>query len=442
MKHNILIRFVTALAAMLLLYACTNEELEKEQGHKRLVLNCSFTGFDGSSTRAGEYENGIYDGARMYLDFDGFKTYATYDEDSGEWLLDDCPDDAGGAVTAYFPNMLTYASSPFQGTGSYSNTYDAMTVNVTLKPLTGRIRFRGEPGKAVVVSGLRYYSSFSQSTYQFSTSTSSRSLTIVSDGYTPYVYATFADKTELSITYDGDTYSKTFSSNVLQAGKSGYIDLKSHEIEIIPEFSIEGYGNDETIQPQNHEYVDLGLSVKWATCNVGASSPEDYGDYYAWGETETKSSYNWSTYKWCKGSSYTMTKYCTDSYYGTVDNKTVLDPEDDVAHAKWGGSWRMPTRAELDELREKCTWTWKTQNGKNGYKVTSKSNGNSIFLPAAGYRYDSSLGYAGSDGFYWPSSLHDYIDFGAYVLDFGSSYVDWYGSDRCNGRSVRPVWSE
>ena len=103
-----------------------------------------------------------------------------------------------------------------------------------------------------------------------------------------------------------------------------------------------------------HEYVDLGLSVKWATCNMGASSPEEYGDHYAWGETETESTYDWNTYKWCKGSKNTLTKYCTDSDYGTVDNKTVLDPEDDVAQVKWGGNWRMPTDAEIEELRENC----------------------------------------------------------------------------------------
>ena len=200
----------------------------------------------------------------------------------------------------------------------------------------------------------------------------------------------------------------------------------------------------EKDSPETHEYVDLGLpsGVKWATCNVGASSPEDYGDYYAWGETETKSNYDWSTYKWCKGSDYTMTKYCTNSSYGTVDNKKVLDPEDDVAHVKWGGSWRMPTDAELTELREKCTWTWTTQSGIRGYKVTSKSNGKSIFLPAAGYRVDSLLYSAGSGGYYWSSSLGDYDGNDACGLDFGSSYVVWYYGIRCSGPSVRPVWSE
>ena len=115
-----------------------------------------------------------------------------------------------------------------------------------------------------------------------------------------------------------------------------------------------------------HEYVDLGLpsGLKWATCNVGASSPEDYGDYYAWGETETKSTYNWSTYKWCNGSSSTLTKYCTDSSRGTVDDKTTLDLEDDVAHVKWGGDWRMPTRQNYSELIYNCIWEWTTQGGQ------------------------------------------------------------------------------
>ena len=186
------------------------------------------------------------------------------------------------------------------------------------------------------------------------------------------------------------------------------------------------------------EYVDLGLSVKWATFNVGATKPEDYGDYFAWGETEPKSTYSWSNYKWCRGSETTLTKYCNHSGYGTVDNKTTLELSDDVAAVNWGGKWRMPTDAELTELREQCTWTWTTQSGVNGYKVTG-SNGNSIFLPAAGYRGGSSLGDAGSIGKYWSSSLDtDYPSY-AYYLFFYSSYVGWSSYNRGYGQSVRPV---
>ena len=133
--------------------------------------------------------------------------------------------------------------------------------------------------------------------------------------------------------------------------------------------------------------IDLGLpsGIKWASCNVGATEPWEYGGYYAWGETEEKSNYDTSTYKYCNGSYFSMTKYCTSSSFGTVDNKTTLEPGDDVAHVKWGGSWRMPTKAEQDELRNNCTWTWTTLNGVDGYRVTGP-NGNSIFLPAAGFR--------------------------------------------------------
>ena len=192
----------------------------------------------------------------------------------------------------------------------------------------------------------------------------------------------------------------------------------------------------------NHEYVDLGLSVKWATCNVGATKPEEYGDYFAWGETQPKSTYDWSTYKWCRGSYDTQTKYCTNSSYGTVDNKTTLELSDDAARANWGGSWRMPTDAELTELREQCTWTWTTQNGVYGYKVTSKKSGytnKSIFLPAAGYRDGSSIYYAGSSGYYWSSSLYtDYPDY-AWNVYFRSDYVYRSLSNRHSGFSVRPV---
>ena len=186
------------------------------------------------------------------------------------------------------------------------------------------------------------------------------------------------------------------------------------------------------------EAVDLGLSVKWANMNVGADFPEDYGDYFAWGETTTKETYDWSTYKWDNGSGYKLTKYCTDGYYGIVDNKTVLDKEDDAAAVNWGGAWRMPTKEEQDELCNNCTWTWTIQNGVNGYKVTG-TNGNSIFLPAAGLRSDSSLYYAGSNGGYWSSSLLTDNTGGAYFLFFSSSDVDWYSYYRFSGHSVRPV---
>ena len=177
-----------------------------------------------------------------------------------------------------------------------------------------------------------------------------------------------------------------------------------------------------------HEYVDLGLpsGIKWATCNVGANSPEEYGDGYAWGETEEIE--DWETYKWWNDSDRSITKYCTDSYFGTVDNKTVLDPEDDVAHVKWGGDWRMPTTEEQEELINNCTWERTALKGVNGYKVTGP-NGNSIFLPALDY----------NDIWYWSSSLCTRLNRYAWILYIDGDCYDWREQSRCLGSFVRPV---
>ena len=187
--------------------------------------------------------------------------------------------------------------------------------------------------------------------------------------------------------------------------------------------------------------VDLGLpsGTLWASCNVGASKPEEYGGYFAWGETTPQEDYSWSTYKWCNGSSNSLTKYNTQSRYGTVDNKTELDLEDDAAHANWGGDWRMPSLDQIKELEDNCTWEWTTVNGVKGRKATSKINGNSIFLPTAGWRSGTSLGSAGSCGSCWSRSLSTDYSINAYRLYFDSGDVDWSISNRCRGRSVRPV---
>lgn len=192
--------------------------------------------------------------------------------------------------------------------------------------------------------------------------------------------------------------------------------------------------------------VDLGLSVKWASFNLGASKPEEYGDYYAWGETETKSVFSWSTYKWCNGTGSSLTKYNTNSSYGTVDNKTTLETGsegDDVASKKLGGFWRMPTDQECTELRTNCTWTWTTQNGVYGRLVTSKLNGNSIFIPAAGRWYET-LFSLGSTGIFWSSSLNTtYGPNCAWNVFFNSSDMGRYNNEyRYIGLSVRPVYAE
>ena len=187
--------------------------------------------------------------------------------------------------------------------------------------------------------------------------------------------------------------------------------------------------------------VDMGLSVKWGSFNIGASEPEGYGRYYAWGETKPKSTYDWSTYTLCQGSYSTMTKYCTSSSYGTVDNKTTLENADDVAAQKLGGNWRMPTDAEWTELCKtiNCSWTW--ENSKKGYRVTSKKTGNSIFLPAAGYYNESNHYPVGGSGYYygcyWSSSLYSRNE--SWSVFFNSSDVNGESESRSLGLSVRPV---
>lgn len=193
-----------------------------------------------------------------------------------------------------------------------------------------------------------------------------------------------------------------------------------------------GSGSIDTNIHNGHAYVDLGLSVKWADMNVGADKPEDYGYYYAWGETEPKAVYTWNTYfDSTNGNSSYFKKY--EKY-----KKTILDTEDDVAHVKWSGDWRMPTKAEQDELITLCTWIWRPKNGVNGYAVFGP-NGNSIFLPAAGYRYDDELKYAGSKSQYWSSSLSSSYSRDAYYLGFYSKEVQGCDASRCSGCPVRPV---
>ena len=183
-----------------------------------------------------------------------------------------------------------------------------------------------------------------------------------------------------------------------------------------------------------HERVDLGLSVKWATCNVGASSPSDYGGYFAWGETSTKSSYDWSNCFDCLDS--------TGDSWGTykLGGQTRITPTSghDTARENWGGTWRMPTDAENDELCKKCKWTWTSKNGHNGYTVTGP-NGNSIFLPAAGFRRGASSYGVGEGGVYWSSTLSSSYSDNARYLYFDSSGHNTLNYYRRNGQSVRPV---
>jgi nitrogen regulatory protein PII-like uncharacterized protein len=255
---------------------------------------------------------------------------------------------------------------------------------------------------------------------------------------------TYQDGTNCTLTAmanEGYSFISWTENGIVISTETTYSFTVSHNRNLVANFVVSG--------ATTHEYVDLGLpsGLLWATCNVGADTPEDYGDYFAWGETQPKDTYYWSTYMYANdGTSILdmqLTKYCNKSNYGYngfTDNLTTLLPEDDAATANWGNGWRMPTQAEMQELFDNTTVTWTQQNGVYG-KLFTADNGNSLFLPAAGHRYGSSLDDAGGDGYYWSSSLN--TDYPSYARDFyfRSDSFSMIGSSRYYGQSVRPVHS-
>lgn len=185
---------------------------------------------------------------------------------------------------------------------------------------------------------------------------------------------------------------------------------------------------NEVSEEPIHTWVDLGLSVKWATTNIGANNPEDYGDSFAWGEVTPKTEGSWDTYKWYDQGS--LTKYCAE------DNKTILDLEDDAAYVNWGCDWRMPTLDELYDLLSKCSWSRTTRNGVNGYQVTG-TNGNSIFLPSSG---EYSTSYYTSKCYVSGSEFGDPNYEQAYSLEMSDNWHNWLAKDRYYCTPIRPVY--
>lgn len=225
--------------------------------------------------------------------------------------------------------------------------------------------------------------------------------------------------------------------------------MMTHVTEMENTYS-QNFPDKNGIITHGHEYVDLGIfggyKYYWATCNIGAETPEDYGLYFAWGETKGYGQdvsdghvFDWANYKWCEGTSTTITKYCYDEAHGAVDKKLILYPEDDAAVQNWGGSWRMPTHLEMYNLvYDICTWEWDPERG--GYLGTSKNNGNTIFLPAAGYRTDSFLSRDGLVGYYWTSAVDNNDGNCAWAVNFDWNidlHMDFY--ERSFGRPIRPV---
>ena len=322
-------------------------------------------------------------------------------------------------------SQLTYkveASRPShipQSRGVIGSTIEGQTVDVKVDapvPMFGELQIQSNPSRAEVwIDGERAGNTIFSQTILIG----KHSVELRKDGYDP-----------LTFTVDIQRDQTTQLSKDLKV-KSAPQPTPAKPTPAQPS-SPSGFEN-------GHEWVDLGLSVKWATCNVGASKPTDNGKLFAWGETSSKGEYSWPNYRFrTSGDSWDnvkISKYVTDSKYGPVDNLTSLSYADDIARQNWGGRWRMPSKEELQELLDKCNYSWITLDGVNGYRLVSKTTGQSIFLPAAGY--NNML--AGKELEYWSSTLAS--SHGAYCLTNWTGTFKVYDLFRYFGMSIRPVLS-
>ena len=422
--------------------------------------NLQYRFLGGTGDRSGDFEEVTPSGARTGSGVDAI--YAVYPYQPAACLS------ADGAVTVELPAVQQYAPGTF-GLGAntmvavssdlrddflyFRNVCGYIVVKLYGDETVKSIVFKGNDGERIAGRGT-VRASHSAAPAIVMADDATTSITI-DCGEGVKLGASADAATEFWFCVPPVTFSKGFTITATSsAGSFSKSTTSSRTVERNVRVSMPAL---EFIQegPAVPEAVDLGLSVKWASFNLGASKPEEYGGYYQWAGledvTDTSIYLDWDNCPYNIDSSYWTgwTKYIPSdksSYWsgtGNPDNKTVLDPEDDVAHVQWGGNWRMPTVAEFQELDNHCNKVWATINGVNGIKFTSKKNDNSIFLPAAGYRGIDDLYSVGSDGYYWSSSLLTDCPYDAYYMNFdsGSVYADYYYF-RYDGLSVRPVYSD
>ena len=388
---------------------------------------------NGTATVTGAVEEGTADGSAVNLIY----PYSAVDE-STKAIKTDLLKAQLGTIADLSAN---YDVATADGTLSVSGMSATLKEKVTFANQNGicKFQFQDKGNGNAAITGITKLVIKDNTDAEITTAT----LPAAAD----YVWVAMAPITTTSkVNFEVTTADKTYTGStnaIVEASKKYILTLK--------------------VTASPYTAVDLGLpsGTKWANMNVGATTETDYGDYFAWGETEPKyssldpltwktgneSGYEWSTYAWCNGTSTTLTKYNTDSRYGTFDNKTVLDPEDDAAHVNMGSTWRMPTKEEFQELLDNTTHEWVTNfngSGINGRKFTNKSDASKyIFLPAAGMYAGKYFTSGSSYGYYWSSSLDEsyrYQSRGQALLIYDGNVVRVSSYYRYYGHSVRGVW--
>ena len=387
------------------------EEIAMVVGENLYKATVTEVAANGSATVTGAVEEGTADGSAVNLIY----PYSAVDE-STKAIKADLLKAQLGTIDDLSAN---YDVATASGTLSVSGTSATLPEQVTFANQNGicKFQFKDKGNGNAAITGI--------TKLVIKDNTDAKITTATLPAAADYVWVAMAPITTKSkINFEVTTADKTYTGSAnakVEASKKYILTLKVTEV----------------------DYVDLGLSVKWAPYNVGATSETDYGDYFAWGEVTPKTTYSWSNYKWCNGTETTLTKYNTDSSRGTVDNKTVLDLEDDAAYVNMGSQWRMPTQAEFQELLDNTTVEWVTNfndSGINGTKFTNKSDASKyIFLPAAGYFYLASFNGAGNLGNFWSSSLYASDTHYVWALGFSSGNIETGSGDRSLGRPVRGV---
>lgn len=458
-RHNIISLFAFAATACLLT-ACSPEEVVLDNSIEELLtytlyLDADVPNFDtereGETRAAG---NSWADGDVIYVTYSngGSKivSNATYKSSLGAFQFSAASLNAvsDASCSVYFFRGGSFSISDntvtmdkhtaiFTDTSAkYTCSSNVITMSAAFKPYTWRLCFKGTPGTQVKLksaSNIIYNTSLNLSSGSFSTKADSVTLLVQSDGYTPYVYGLFAGSSNtVKVKVGGTYYSRSLSSSKLAVGQSGYFTVPTTG----------NHANWNTSRDQTgFEYVDLGLpsGILWAKCNLGAFSEEEYGDFFAWGETSGYDGldriFNWSTYKWSTGTSSSLSKY------NSSDGLTTLESSDDAATVQRGFGWRTPTREEWIELDTYTTKTNETINGIKGRRLKSKQNSNSIFLPFGGYFDESAYISFGTNANYWASSLSS-TKSKAYIAYTPSSGAIRTGGtlDRCLTQAIRPIF--